>query len=243
MPFKSKAQQKKFFAMESQGEIPKGTADRWAKETPNIKNLPNKKRTKKANLKLAFEMGLSRAIKESGLDKEAGLEKRIGDLLRGTSHLWAPAAAGGVVAGPEHRTEGALAGLGLGILGKGMGLSGLRRSLFEPRELQKAMRAAKLRETGSGYARLSELGEGSRGYKRISEELGESAPQFFEDVAKMKSQGPLYSWGGRIAGGAGGGYLANQLLSGRQGGGFQTSPAISDISTHYTGLVPGEDYY
>ncbi len=43
MPFKSKAQMKKFFAMEKRGEIPKGTAKRWAEETPNIKKLPEKK--------------------------------------------------------------------------------------------------------------------------------------------------------------------------------------------------------
>ena len=43
MPFKSKAQMKKFFAMEKRGEIPKGTAERWAEETPNIKKLPEKK--------------------------------------------------------------------------------------------------------------------------------------------------------------------------------------------------------
>ena len=40
MPFKSKAQMKKFFAMEARGEIKKGTAERWAKHTKNIKKLP-----------------------------------------------------------------------------------------------------------------------------------------------------------------------------------------------------------
>jgi len=45
MPFKSKAQQKFMFAAEARGEIPKGTAKRWAKHTPNIKRLP--KRVKK----------------------------------------------------------------------------------------------------------------------------------------------------------------------------------------------------
>lgn len=39
-PFRSKAQMKKFFAMESRGEMAKGTAERWAKHTPNIKKLP-----------------------------------------------------------------------------------------------------------------------------------------------------------------------------------------------------------
>jgi len=43
MPFKSKAQQKWMFAAEARGEVPKGTARRWAHETPNIKNLPKYK--------------------------------------------------------------------------------------------------------------------------------------------------------------------------------------------------------
>jgi hypothetical protein len=43
MPFKSKAQQRFMFAAEERGEIPKGTAKRWADHTPNIKKLPEKK--------------------------------------------------------------------------------------------------------------------------------------------------------------------------------------------------------
>lgn len=45
-PFKSKKQMRKFFAMENRGELPKGTAKRWAKETPNIKKLPLRKKKK-----------------------------------------------------------------------------------------------------------------------------------------------------------------------------------------------------
>ena len=40
MSFKSKAQQGLFFAKEARGELPKGTAERWAKHTPNISDLP-----------------------------------------------------------------------------------------------------------------------------------------------------------------------------------------------------------
>lgn len=43
MPFESKAQMRKFFAMEKRGEIPKGTAKKWTHETPSIKKLPLKK--------------------------------------------------------------------------------------------------------------------------------------------------------------------------------------------------------
>ena len=42
MPFKSKAQMKSF-CYGKRGEIPKGTAERWAEETPDIKKLPEKK--------------------------------------------------------------------------------------------------------------------------------------------------------------------------------------------------------
>lgn len=42
MPFKSKAQERKFRELEDQGKLPKGTADRWAKETPSITKLPER---------------------------------------------------------------------------------------------------------------------------------------------------------------------------------------------------------
>ena len=54
MPFKSKSQQKFMFSAEKRGEIPKGTAKRWAKHTKNIKSLPErvkKSGKKKLNLR------------------------------------------------------------------------------------------------------------------------------------------------------------------------------------------------
>jgi hypothetical protein len=42
MPFTSKAQQGWMFAAQARGEVPKGTAERWARHTPGIKNLPEK---------------------------------------------------------------------------------------------------------------------------------------------------------------------------------------------------------
>jgi len=52
MPLKSKAQQRYMFAAESRGELPKGTALRWAHETQaagqDLKKLPNKVKKKKA---------------------------------------------------------------------------------------------------------------------------------------------------------------------------------------------------
>ena len=43
MPFKSKAQLRKFGAMVESGEISKATFNKWAKHTKNIKGLPEKK--------------------------------------------------------------------------------------------------------------------------------------------------------------------------------------------------------
>lgn len=48
MPYKSKSQMRAFFAKEERGELPKGTAERWAHHTKDIKALPEK--VKKASL-------------------------------------------------------------------------------------------------------------------------------------------------------------------------------------------------
>jgi hypothetical protein len=40
VPYKSKAQMKKFFVMEREGELPKGTAEEWAHHTKDLKSLP-----------------------------------------------------------------------------------------------------------------------------------------------------------------------------------------------------------
>lgn len=50
MPFKSKSQQKWMFAAQERGELPKGTAERWASETSNIEKLPNKLKNKKREM-------------------------------------------------------------------------------------------------------------------------------------------------------------------------------------------------
>lgn len=42
MPFKSMAQAGKMFSMEKRGELAPGTAERWAKETPDMKDLPER---------------------------------------------------------------------------------------------------------------------------------------------------------------------------------------------------------
>lgn len=45
MPLKSKAQFRKLLALEEEGKVKKGTAEKWAKETPNIDKLPARKKT------------------------------------------------------------------------------------------------------------------------------------------------------------------------------------------------------
>jgi len=49
MPFRSKAQVRKFGAMVRRGEMSKAKFEEWLHETPNIKRLPErvKKKTKK----------------------------------------------------------------------------------------------------------------------------------------------------------------------------------------------------
>lgn len=42
MPFQSKRQMRWMFAAEKRGEVPRGTAERWAHHTPNTKSLPEK---------------------------------------------------------------------------------------------------------------------------------------------------------------------------------------------------------
>jgi len=46
-PFASKAQQRFMFAAEARGDVPKGTAKRWAHHTKSIKSLPEKVSKKK----------------------------------------------------------------------------------------------------------------------------------------------------------------------------------------------------
>lgn len=40
MPFKSEAQRKFMYAAQARGELPEGTAEKWSKETPKGKKLP-----------------------------------------------------------------------------------------------------------------------------------------------------------------------------------------------------------
>ena len=73
MPFKSRAQAKKFRVMEAKGEIPKGTSHRWAEHTKSIKSLPEhvKKHGKKTTKKAALICLVSQLQKRAALVKIA----------------------------------------------------------------------------------------------------------------------------------------------------------------------------
>jgi len=51
MPFKSKAQLRKFGAMVKSGEISQAEFDKWLKHTPNVKKLPERAKKKKKKSK------------------------------------------------------------------------------------------------------------------------------------------------------------------------------------------------
>lgn len=56
MPFESKAQQRKMFSLQGQGALKPGTAKRWADETLDIKDLPEKVGGAEGPKKAAFGM-------------------------------------------------------------------------------------------------------------------------------------------------------------------------------------------
>jgi len=62
VPFKSKAQMRRFFAMEERGELPEGKAEEWAAETPNIKTLPERKKRSEKTAQAAYLRGYYRAL-------------------------------------------------------------------------------------------------------------------------------------------------------------------------------------
>lgn len=61
--FKSKAQRRKFYAMEERGEISKKTLNEWEKETPKGKKLPE--RVKKSSVQELKMEELRNAVRDS----------------------------------------------------------------------------------------------------------------------------------------------------------------------------------
>jgi len=102
MPFKSKAQQRFFFAAEADGELPEGTAHRWAQETPNMKTLPEKVKEAKyvpfskqaflgnigENLKGWFSNNVSFPMQRKLLSVGTGLGSTLGTSGLGLANLY-----------------------------------------------------------------------------------------------------------------------------------------------------------
>lgn len=74
MPYKSKAQQRFMFSAESKGDVPKGTAERWAKHTKNIKKLPENVSDKKKQEKKAAQTD---AFNDSGYRTFADIMREV----------------------------------------------------------------------------------------------------------------------------------------------------------------------
>jgi hypothetical protein len=72
MPYKSKAQMRAFFAKEDRGELPKGTAERWAKHTKNIEDLPEKKEAMLKSASLLAAVLVQNQIKRAQLADQYG---------------------------------------------------------------------------------------------------------------------------------------------------------------------------
>lgn len=98
--------------------------------------MRNATRKKAALLKMAQDLGRLRALDEQGLLKNANV---LGAMLDRSAPIWAPAALGYVLGGPEHRLEGAAAGALGGHLGRGflrnLSVRGLRETLPKHPEL------------------------------------------------------------------------------------------------------------
>lgn len=93
MPFESKKQQRWMFAAEERGEVPKGTAKRWARHTPDIKSLPEEK---KDSEKDAFVRQFKQAFVElvGGNVAEFAMTKQADELVKFASTLEQPEALG-----------------------------------------------------------------------------------------------------------------------------------------------------
>lgn len=72
MPFRSQAQRKFMYAAEERGELKKGTADKWAKHTPNIKDLPE--HVKKASFtKIAIALKRLKPVPAAMIEQKEAL--------------------------------------------------------------------------------------------------------------------------------------------------------------------------
>jgi hypothetical protein len=251
MPFKSKAQQRFMFAAEDRGDLPKGTAKGWAEHTPSIKKLPEHAKKREAKhaelLEMAFQLGVKEAMEKSGI-----VESALSGLVRGSAHLWGPAALGAYAAGPDNRAWGAGAGMALGSLGKRVGRGLLRSSQFMPEELALLQKIENVNPEKLTPELIQNILKKHPGVAQGLEGIKKNDPAAL--VAKIQGaaqQVPMAEWAGRLGLAGVGGHLVSKMGPGGTGGtggappGYlpygpsaYAAPAVSDMSAHYMGFTP-----
>jgi hypothetical protein len=79
VPFKSKAQIRKFYQLKAEGKMSQETIDQWMAETPNPKKLPNRvKPKKKAKFAKGFKKVASPVLADEALqDSRYSMQDRV----------------------------------------------------------------------------------------------------------------------------------------------------------------------
>lgn len=149
-------------------------------------------------LKMATDLGRMRAFDEARLSKTSGILESVA--LKAAPY-WVPASMGYVLGGPEHRMEGALAGLGLGAVGSGLGRFAGVRQLRNI--VRKSPQFEKFRHLDD-LALLREL-------KRAP--AGSGLNELRGDILPLIDQ---YRWGGRLGGGLLGGFGMGKALEAQE---------------------------
>lgn len=70
MPFQSKAQRRKFYALKDEGKMSQATIDKWEKETMDKKLPERKKKKKKKAKKTLSSFAELREVAKKAQDKE-----------------------------------------------------------------------------------------------------------------------------------------------------------------------------
>lgn len=110
MPFKSRAQMRKFKQLEASGELAPGTYDRWLAETPNPKKLPLRvKKPKKRKQSRKFSDGFKKVAFDGDLPGQAMTEASFGNMQNGVpGATLRDGAETGQARGRATRTQGVL---------------------------------------------------------------------------------------------------------------------------------------
>lgn len=171
MPFESKSQMRKFFAMEKRHELPKGKAEEWAHKTKDLKSLPE--HVKKSEL---YEVGVKIALDEVGLMKQAVIFPSGDDVHLspldplGWLAIGAPAAGAGLLASkllPSRLKALALlpaaaAGVGGGLVANA-GLKHMMQSLHDKQQRARAVADLSGAGLGAGIGALASPEHRGRG--------------------------------------------------------------------------------